>query len=92
MKCKFFVVYLEHIMIHSSVMAEYIIHVQDVLILLTEDGHKAKQAKCALACQKVNFCVVLATVPFLDRFYYSGSNKTRPQLVRSGFVPNGSLN
>jgi len=36
--------------------------------------------------------VVLATVPFSDRFYYSGSMKTRTWPVRSGFVPNGSLN
>jgi hypothetical protein len=36
--------------------------------------------------------VVLATVPFSDRFYYSGSMKTRTWLVRSGFVQNGSIN
>jgi len=36
--------------------------------------------------------LVLATVPFSDRFYYSGSMKTRTWPVRSGFVQNGSLN
>jgi hypothetical protein len=36
--------------------------------------------------------VVLATVPFSDRFYYSGSTKTRTCPVLSGIVPNGSLN
>jgi hypothetical protein len=36
--------------------------------------------------------VVLAMVPFSDRFYYSGSMKTRTWPVRSGFVQNGSLN
>jgi hypothetical protein len=36
--------------------------------------------------------VVLAMVPFSDRLYYSGSMKTRPQAVRSGFVQNGSFN
>jgi len=36
--------------------------------------------------------LVLATVPFSDRLYYSGSKKTQPQAVRSGFVLNGSRN
>jgi hypothetical protein len=36
-------------------------------------------------------CIVLATVPFVDHFYYCGSHKTRPQLVRSGFVPHSFL-
>jgi len=36
--------------------------------------------------------LVLAMVPFSDRFYYSGSMKTRTWPVRSGFVQNGSLN
>jgi len=36
--------------------------------------------------------IVLATVPFSDRLYYSGSKITRPQVVRSWFVPNGSHN
>ena len=36
--------------------------------------------------------LVLATVPFSDRLYYSGSMKTRPLAVRSGFVQNGSFN
>jgi len=36
--------------------------------------------------------LVLAMVPFSDRLYYSGSKKTRTWPVRSGFVPNGSLN
>jgi hypothetical protein len=36
--------------------------------------------------------LVLATVPFSDRFYYSGSMKTRTWPVRSGFLQHGSLN
>jgi len=36
--------------------------------------------------------VVLAMVPFSDRFYYSSSKKTRTKPVRSGFVPNGFFN
>jgi len=36
--------------------------------------------------------LVLATVPFLDSFEYSGSKKSWPQPVRSRFVPNVSLN
>jgi len=36
--------------------------------------------------------LVLATVPFSDRFYYCGSKKTWTKPVRSGFVPNGSFN
>jgi len=35
---------------------------------------------------------VLATVRFSDYFQYCSSKKTRPQPVRSWFVPNGSLN
>jgi len=56
MKCKFVVVYLDEIMIHSHTPAEYIIHVLEVLNLLTEHGLKAKRAKCTWACQKVDFC------------------------------------
>ena len=37
-------------------------------------------------------CLVLTTVPFSDRFYYSGSMETPTWPVRSGCVPNGSLN
>jgi len=44
------------------------------------------------ASLKMHLEVVLATVPFSDRFYYSGSKKTRTKPVRSGFVPNGSFN
>jgi hypothetical protein len=36
--------------------------------------------------------LVLATVPFSDRFYYSSSMKTRTCPVWTRFVPNGSLN
>jgi len=43
-------------MIHSHTLAEHVIHVRDVLTLLTEHGLKAKRAKCAWACQKVDFC------------------------------------
>ena len=56
MKRKFIVVYLDNIMIHSCTLAEHIVHVREVLTLLTEHGLKAKRAKCAWACQKVDFC------------------------------------
>jgi len=36
--------------------------------------------------------LVLATVPFSDRFYYGGSKETRKRPVRFRFLPNGSLN
>jgi len=36
--------------------------------------------------------LVLAPVPFLDCFYYSGYKKTRNWRVRFRFLPNGSLN
>jgi len=56
MKRKLIVVYLDDIMIHSRTLAEYIAHVWEVLTLLIEHGLKAKRAKCAWACQKVDFC------------------------------------
>jgi hypothetical protein len=56
MKYKFIVVYLDNIMIHSCTLAEHIVHVREVLTLLTEHGLKAKRAKCTCACQKVDFC------------------------------------
>ena len=37
-------------------LAEHVVHVREVLTLLTEHGLKAKRAKCAWACQKVDFC------------------------------------
>jgi len=55
MKPKFIVVYLDNSMIQSRALAEHIIHVRDVLTMLTEHGLKAKRAKCACACQKVDF-------------------------------------
>jgi len=55
MKWKFIVVYLDDIMIHSRTLAEHVVHVREVLTLLTEHGLKAKRAKCAWACQKVDF-------------------------------------
>jgi len=56
MKSKFIVVHLEIIVIHRSILAEHVIHVREVLTLLTEHGLKARHAKCAWACQKVDFC------------------------------------
>jgi len=56
MKHKFIVVYLDNYMIHSRTLAEHIVHVREVLALLPEHGLKAKRAKCAWACQKVDFC------------------------------------
>jgi len=56
MKHKFNVQYLDDIMIQSRILAEHILHVREVLTLWTEHGLKAKRAKCAWACQKVDFC------------------------------------
>jgi hypothetical protein len=56
MKQKFIVVYFNYIIIHSRTLAEHVVHVCEVLTLLTEHGLKAKPSKCAWACQKVNFC------------------------------------
>jgi hypothetical protein len=36
--------------------------------------------------------IVLAMVPFCNRFYYSSSMKTRSKAVRSGYVQNSSFN
>jgi len=55
MKRKFIVIYLDDIMTHSCTLAEHVVHVPEVLTLLTEHGLKAKRAKCAWACQKVDF-------------------------------------
>jgi len=43
-------------MIHSRTLEEHVVHVREVLTLLTEHGLKAKRAKCGWAFQKVNFC------------------------------------
>jgi len=43
-------------MIHSYTLAQYVVHVREVLTLPTEHGLKAKHAQCAGACQKVDFC------------------------------------
>jgi len=56
MKCKFIVVYLDEIMIHSRTCGQHVVHVHEVVTSLTEHGLKAKHGKCAWACQKVNFC------------------------------------
>jgi hypothetical protein len=56
MKRKFIVGYLDHIIIHSRTIAENVVHVREVLTLLPQHGLKAKCAKSAWACQKVNFC------------------------------------
>jgi len=42
--------------IYSHTLAEHVVHVRDVLTLLTEHDLKAKLAKCSRACQKVDFC------------------------------------
>ena len=55
-KCEFIVVYLDDIMIHSCTLAEHVVHIREVLTLLTEHGLKAKRAKCTWTCQKVDFC------------------------------------
>ena len=56
MEYKFIVVYLDDMMIPSCSLAEHVIHVREVLTVLTEHGLKAKRAKFAWACQKVDFC------------------------------------
>ena len=43
-------------MIHSHTLVEYIVHVREVLTLLTKHCIQAKCAKCAWACRKVHFC------------------------------------
>jgi len=55
-KYKFIIVYLDDIMIHRHTLAEHVVHVREVLTLLAEYSLKAKCAKCAWACQKVDFC------------------------------------
>jgi len=47
MKRKFIVVHLDDIMIHSCTRAEHVVHVREVVALLTEHGLKAKRAKYA---------------------------------------------
>jgi len=55
MNRKIFAMYLNDIMIHSHTLVEHVVHVHQVLTLLTEHGLKAKLAKCAWACQKIDF-------------------------------------
>lgn len=43
-------------------------------------------------CSLIGAYLVLGTVPFSDRFYYSISKTTQTLPVRSGFVPNSSHN
>jgi len=52
---KLIVVYLDDIMISSRTLAEDVVHSLEVLLLLMELGLEAKHAKCAWACQKVDF-------------------------------------
>jgi len=56
MKRKCIVVYLYDILIHSQTQAQHVLHVREVLTLLTEHALKAICGICAWACQKVNFC------------------------------------
>jgi len=56
MKCKFIVVYLVDILIHSDTLAEHIVHVREVRTLLTEHGFNAKCAQCAWSCHNVDCC------------------------------------
>jgi len=56
MKHKIIIVYLDNIMIQSLTLVEHVVHVREVLTLLTEHGPKAKCVKCTWACQKVDFC------------------------------------
>ena len=55
MKHKIIIVYLDNIMIQSLTLVEHVVHVREVLTLLTEHGLKAKRVKCTWACQKVDF-------------------------------------
>jgi len=43
-------------MIQCHILAEQMVHVRDVLTLLTEHGLKAKHVKGAWACQRINVC------------------------------------
>jgi len=43
-------------MIHSRTLVEHVVHVHEELTLIPEHGLKAKCAKFAWACQKVEFC------------------------------------
>ena len=56
MKRKFIVVYLDDIKIHSCTLAEHVVHVREVLTVLTDPGLKGKCAKCVWAFQKIDFC------------------------------------
>jgi len=53
-KRKIIVLYPDNIMIHSDTLLERVVHVPDVLTLLTDHGLKAKHAKCAYAGQNVH--------------------------------------
>ena len=82
--------------VQNAILSLLIIHIiPSRLIYVAIDNSSLVQSVSCLttsSCIWNYVCVVLATVPFLDRFYYSGSKKTRPRPVRSGFMPNGSLN
>jgi hypothetical protein len=55
MTFKFNVVYQNHIVIHIHTVAQHVIHVLDVLPLLTVYGLKAKYSKCTWTCQIVDY-------------------------------------
>jgi hypothetical protein len=56
MKCKFIVVYLDDIIMHSRTVTEHVLHVRELLNFLPEYSVKAKHAKYTWAHQKVDFC------------------------------------
>jgi hypothetical protein len=56
MKCKFIIVYLDDTLLHGRTLEEHVVHVCSVFPLHTEHGLKGAGAKCACACQKVDFC------------------------------------
>jgi len=56
MKCKFVIRYLYYTVIQCRTLEEYMVHVRQVLTILTAHRNKPKHAKCTWACPKVNFC------------------------------------
>jgi len=55
MKWKLIVMYLDDSMITSCTLADHVVHVREVLTLLTKRGLKAKRANSAWVCQNVDF-------------------------------------
>jgi hypothetical protein len=70
----------------STVYTKYNIH----CIQCTPSTASSKEF-CLPFIIMIQCWLVLAMIPYSDRFYYSGSMKTRTWPVRSVFVPNGSL-